>query len=444
MRVKQFIVKNRAVLVTLGIILIGLLAAFGILQMKGEAEAENPGNTLNEDRSVVYVTGKNYSLNKDQEQEFLEHEKQREERIKEKPEEESIIEHLMQNTETSEPDENLKTETSEHEENVGKSPDGETESEESSPVPGEGTGGENPGSTESQSQGESGQEPGITDEPGTGGGQQGQDNTGDNAGGEEEETRVPLIETTLVNNADVSGLIFSFEVWATDYKGNAMSADLLNISLNGEHIYSSGSNNHKNHIKVSYTNLELNDGPNEVLIRAVDKEGNSAEKKFTVNADASGPREEDGSVNITLELETLGLGTLVSDSNFKIYKGENVAFVVDRFLKENGIEYKSTGTLRTAFFLERIYYPNITAGYKIPDKLKEKLDEENVTVEPYELNSLGVKDFYDGSGMIYLLNGLVGDGMSTQTVHDGDDIHIGFTLNLIKEYNGEWFHYGEW
>lgn len=430
MKVKQFIKKNRIVLCTLALIVMGMLLGAGILFFHGEMETSAPDTKLNEDRSLIYVTGKNYSLNDRQEQEFLEQEKKKENKVKETPEEESILEHLIQNTQLQE------TEKKEE------AAEGKNENNEISEEPGNGSGGQDgPGDSGG---GETGNEPGTPEEPGTGENGQGQEDQGDNQGGEDEETKRPLIETTLVNNMDFEGSMLSFEIWATDYLGRALSADKIYVTVNGEHTYSSGSNNHQNHIKVNYTNVPVNDGINEIVIKVTDKEKNTAEKKYIINADTSGPREEDGTISIRLGLETLGLGTLVRDDHFKLYKGENVAFVVDRFLKENGINYDHTGSLRTAFYLQRIYFPDITEGYRIPDKLLQKLEEENVSVQDHKQNSLGEKDFYDGAGMMYMLNGWIGDGMSTQTVRDGDELYIGFTLNLIKEYNGEWFYYGEW
>lgn len=386
MKFIQFLKSNKAIAVAVAIILIGLILSAGILASRGYAEEKNPPESINDERSLVYVTGEKYSLDEQQEQEYLEKEKQREEKIQEKPEETSIYEHLFANTQS-------------HDKNTS-----------------------------------SNNKPGG--KPGGNG-----DNKGEHAGGNGEKTKEPVIICSLTNNEQVSGEYITFTVEARDYKNNPLNSFYLNVTLNGKKLYSSGTNNNV----VTYRNSDpLNDGVNEVTVKAVDEEGNTAIKTYILNANTEGDRKEGGTVSIRMEAETLGLGTIAVNNAMPFYEGESVAFVVDRFLKENGIQYDHTGSLTSAFYLSRIYGQGITNGYNIPPKLKQKLEEENVSDSNYKADSLGEKDFYAGAGWMYMLNGYVTDGLSTQTVYDGDEIHLGFTLNLIKEYNGEWFYYGEW
>ena len=400
-KVVNFIKRNRYIIIFITVILIGGVLLYGMLQHKGELKEENPFNDVTAEKSAVYMTGEKYALNTEQEQEYTEEKKEREkesenvsenaepEKIRQKHDDKGIEAHLASNINGPETD---KAEAS-----------------------------------------------------GSGGGGQGQNEEGDNADDKEKEETVktPLIYTSLKDNMNVSGEYITFDVSAVDYKGNQIGTFYFNVELNGEKIYSSGTDYSTG--KATYRNsVPLNDGVNEVSIVVKDKEGNTAQKVFYLNADTQGAREVGGTVSIKFELETLGLGTIAQDNKFPFYKGESVAYVVDRFLKENGIKYTHTGTFANAFYINRIYYPGITNNYKIPDVLAAKLEEENVSFTSYRENELGEKDFYGGSGFCYMLNNVVEDGMSAVNVYDGDEIHIGFTLNLIKEYNGEWFHYGEW
>lgn len=386
MKFIEFLKSKKAIALACFIVVIGIILSAGFLIGQGYAQEENPHKNINDDRSLVYVTGKNYSLDKEKEQEYLEREKQKEESLQKEPEETSIYEHLFENTHKP-----------------SKKP---TSHSNSGGVPG-----------------------------GSG------NHSGEHAGGDGEKTKEPVIICSLTNNQQVSGEYITFTVEARDYKDNPLNSYYLTVTLNGDKIYSSGTNNNI----VTYRNPDpLKEGVNEVTIKAVDEEGNTAIKTYIINANTKGDREEGGTISIRIEAETLGLGTIAMNNTMPFYEGESVAFVIDRFLRENGIRYEHTGTLTSAFYLSRIHRQGITNGFNIPPKLKQKLEEENVSEQYYRTDSLGEKDFYGGSGWMYMLNGYVSDGMSTQTVYDGDEIHIGFTLNLIKEYNGEWFHYGEW
>ncbi len=386
MKFIQFLKSKKTIALACFIVVIGLILSAGVLIGKGYAQEENPHKTLNDDRSLVYVTGDNYSLDKEKEQEYLEREKQKQENFQKEPEETSIYEHLFENTQKP--------------------------------------------SKKPAEQSNSGGTPG-----GSG------NNPGEHAGGEGEKTKQPVIICSLTNNQQVSGEYITFTVEAKDYKNNHLNSYYLTVTLNGNKLISSGTTNNV----ITYRNSDpLNEGINEITIKAVDEEGNTAVKTYIINANTQGEREEGGVVSIRIEAETLGLGTLAQNNSMPFYEGESVAFVVDRFLKESGIPYDHSGTFTSSFYLKRIYMPGITNGYKIPPKLLNKLDEENTSIVGFEADSLGQKDFYAGSGWMYMLNGAVTDGMSTKTVYDGDEIHLGFTLNMIKEYNGEWFYYGEW
>ena len=131
------------------------------------------------------------------------------------------------------------------------------------------------------------------------------------------------------------------------------------------------------------------------------------------------------------------------DVNVDFYEGENLPYVIDRAFKKAGISYTYGGTFDYGFYLNRIFSAGITDGYVIPESIMKKLKEENCSWVGYETDSLGEKDFYYYSGWMYKMDGVFRDGFSTIPAEDGSEIVILFTLNLGKEYNGEWFG-GDW
>lgn len=427
MKTRKLSKRSRALFSTLLVAALFFAAAAGILAAKGRVKAEEPFGRINENRSAVYLTGKNYYLDSEQEEAHLEEAQKAENRIEER----TVAERLMENTENRD---------------AGMDEPNPPESGEAS---GAGPAAEHSGGGAPE-HGEGADKPGTT---GNKGDAQGEGQGGAGAGGSGEETKAPLIICSLSDGQKVSGGYISFTVQAKDYKGNYINAFYITVLLNGEKLYSSGTTNNV----VTYRNPDsLNDGINEISVSAVDREGHAASKRYILNADTEGERPKGGTVSVFIEAKTIGKGVIAS-RQIPFYEGENAAMVADRFLRDCGFAYESTGTFAYGFYLARVYIPGIAKDYKIPEKLKDMLDSENISetnagfynpASPYfhpdNLNSLGEKDFYIGSGWIYMLNGEILSGMAGTPVSDGDELHLGFTLYNLCEYNGIWFVYGEW
>lgn len=401
-------------LLIVGILLLGaVFAAAMFLHSKDYLTGKNPISGMNKDRSHIPVTGKNYTLNYEQEEEYEQEKAEKQEQIRQKPQELESIE------ETVEQSEQPKSPITEAEGNDEKNP---------SDTQGSGTDGTENGN---------GTEEGGT---GTGGGEgAGEGSDGEQTGGEDEISKLPVITCSLTEGQNVSGMFLGFTVEAVSYKKVQLDAFYLTVTVNGRKLYSSGNQNGV----VSYrTSQELQDGSNEVVITAVDKEGYTATKTYHVFVNADEEKKEGGTMRVALRADVLGLGTIF-DESVVFYEGENLPYVIDRAFKQAGVTYRHAGTFDYGFYLQRVYRAGITNGYRIPDPILQKLEEENCSWTGCEMDSIGEHDFYYWSGWVYFMDGYSSGGLSTVPAEDGSVIELLFTLNNGAEYNGTWFS-GNW
>ena len=266
-----------------------------------------------------------------------------------------------------------------------------------------------------------------------------EDDTGDSTEDNQDDTQnslLPVITTSLEEGQHVSGNALTFTVKAVSYKNVTLDSFDIKVYLNGQRLYSSGTNSHG---QISYrTDGMLVDGTNEISITATDSEGNSSNIIKNIDVDINGARPIEGTVHIRLDAQSIGLGTLYASTE-EIYQGESTAAFVDRVLKNAGFGIDHGGTTAYGYYLKRIYRTGITRGWNINQNVKNHLDEINASesVKP-SLNSLGEHDIYDASGWMYSWNGEWPDGMSSITLRDGDELRIVFSLYYGYEYNGIW------
>lgn len=409
---RHFWRKYRLSLLGVAVILGFIFLSGTFLSTQEQVHGKNPLETENKESSRIAVTGKNYTLNYKQEEEYKREQAKREEKIKQQP---------------AEPIEEIKSETE-----SGKKKTSSILSENSSQAQ---TGDKNSvGNGDKTEEGQGKPETGGGNEEGNGEGE-----SGENTGGDEEVSKLPEIICSLTEGQVVSGGFLGFTVQATTYKKEPLSSFYVTVKVNGRKLYSSGTQ----HNVISYrTSQELQDGNNEISVTATDKEGNTATKNYHVTVKKEDAQIEGGTMRVKLQADILGLGTIF-DETVVFYEGENLPYVVDRAFKKAGIKYKYTGTFDYGFYLQRIYKPGITNGYKIPAPILQKLEEENCSWVGYETDSLGEKDFYYWSGWLYRLDGYFPDGLSTIPAEDGSEVELLFTLNNGAEYNGTWFS-GNW
>lgn len=394
MNFRDIIHKYRVPVILAAVVLI-FTAVACYLTAQEEDHGRNPIDGINENRSYIPVTGQDYSLNYEQENAYLEEEQQRAEAIEEK---------IQQQTdrETAQESSDAHDETGPGDEG-GESPDED--------------GGNNTGGSTGAGEGEN----------------------GENTGGDQDISRLPVIICSLTDGQTIDGAFLSFTVRATSYKNVQLGAFDITVTVNGSKIYSSGNQNGT----VSYrTSQSLRDGQNEVTIQATDDEGYTATKTYTVIVNSDQQQKEGGTMRVTLRADVLSLG-VIFDETVVFYEGENLPYVVDRAFKQAGIVYSYSGTFDYGFYLQRIYKTGVTDGYVIPGPILDKLEEENASWVGYEKDSLGEKDFYYWSGWVYRLDGYFPDGFSAIPAEDGSEIEILFTLNNGNEYDGTWFN-GDW
>ncbi len=403
MNFRDIIHKYRVPVILAAVVLIFTAAACYLIAQE-EDHGRNPIDGINENRSYIPVTGQDYSLNYEQENAYLEEEQRRAEAIEEK---------IQQQTDR-------------------------TDSQDNSEPQDENNLSEDQGGNHSGGQGS-----GSADEGGgngTGGGSgAGEGEDGENIGGDQDISRLPVIICSLTDGQTIDGAFLSFTVRATSYKNVQLGAFDISVTVNGSKIYSSGNQDGT----VSYrTSQSLRDGQNEVTIQATDDEGYTATKTYTVVVNSDQQQKEGGTMRVTLRADVLSLG-VIFDETVVFYEGENLPYVVDRAFKQAGIVYSYSGTFDYGFYLQRIYKTGVTDGYVIPGPILDKLEEENASWVGYEKDSLGEKDFYYWSGWVYRLDGYFPDGFSAIPAEDGSEIEILFTLNNGNEYDGTWF-YGDW
>lgn len=403
MNFRDIIHKYRVPVILAAVVLIFTAVACYLIAQE-EDHGRNPIDGINENRSYIPVTGQDYSLNYEQENAYLEEEQRRAEAIEEK---------IQQQTDR-------------------------TDSQDNSEPQDENNLSEDQGGNHSGGQGS-----GSADEGGgngTGGGSgAGEGEDGENIGGDQDISRLPVIICSLTDGQTIDGAFLSFTVRATSYKNVQLGAFDISVTVNGSKIYSSGNQDGT----VSYrTSQSLRDGQNEVTIQATDDEGYTATKTYTVVVNSDQQQKEGGTMRVTLRADVLSLG-VIFDETVVFYEGENLPYVVDRAFKQAGIVYSYSGTFDYGFYLQRIYKTGVTDGYVIPGPILDKLEEENASWVGYEKDSLGEKDFYYWSGWVYRLDGYFPDGFSAIPAEDGSEIEILFTLNNGNEYDGTWFN-GDW
>lgn len=253
--------------------------------------------------------------------------------------------------------------------------------------------------------------------------------------------RSVVIHTDLSNRA-VESSTLQFEAYAEYVAGEASSEIGLNIVVNGNTIPNS-----QNHIY----SVNLNEGNNTVKLFA-QKDDKKEVREFTIvyvkeNEEKPTPSQK-GTITISLEAGTVGLGNIIAPTQYSITIGEKASTVVDRLLNEYGIGYKSTGSIEDNFYLARIYKTGVARGSKIPDKLRECLENDGFYIsEITDENSLGEFDFCEKSGWMVSVNGKQpgGLGLSDYILKDGDVIRLRFTTcigrDLGFEFDGQ---YGDW
>ena len=243
---------------------------------------------------------------------------------------------------------------------------------------------------------------------------------------EPEEDLYPTIATDLTDGETVNGAYRTFYVQATDGYGNSLPSTALEIYGNGERLSSKGEPSSG----VFAYRLDLNEGSNTVNIKATDDAGWSTTlPTFTIYKGEEGQDEPAGSISVSIEAGTIGLGTILPATSIDYYQGEQLSSVVLRLLQNTGFDWRNNGNATSGFYLKAIGRGGIAAGAAIPDDLMEHLKKVNCQLSSHDANWIGEFDFTMNSGWMYFVNGeYMNVGMSSYFPGDGDEVRIRFTL----------------
>ena len=86
-----------------------------------------------------------------------------------------------------------------------------------------------------------------------------------------------------------------------------------------------------------------------------------------------------GSITISIEAGTVGLGTILPATSIEYYQGEQLSSVLLRLLQNTGFDWRNNGDATSGFYLKAIGRGGISANAAIPDDLMAHLQEVTVS-----------------------------------------------------------------
>lgn len=242
---------------------------------------------------------------------------------------------------------------------------------------------------------------------------------------EDADETMPRITVNVADGMEITGSMFTMTVGAKDGKGERIYGDHLTVQLNGTTIPDINEDTAK-----TYYRLDLVSGPNDIVITVWDYEDRYTIYRFTVNCTVLEEGARKGTVTVSVEATTLGLGYLLPPTQMEIFEGENAVFPVAKALEAAGFEYQYSGSLKDGFYLAHLLKPGITNGWEIPADLEAAIDDDGLMwTNIYHTDSLGEFDFTQGSGWCYCVdNNYPNYGLSEYFPKDGEHIRLRFTL----------------
>ena len=249
----------------------------------------------------------------------------------------------------------------------------------------------------------------------------------------------PPVITTNRDGDDsvITSSRFLLRVAARTWEGNVIYANHIVVTLDGVvQTNPTGSTVFEYHLVLTPPNVG-DDIDHVVTILAWDDEGNSTFRKLILPYHRVGEGDENGSIHISIDATTLGLGIIIDD-DYTVHEGENAAEVLLRLFEDYGIEAQFSGTPKLNFYLRRIVWGDIAYSVEIPPELWELILRDGITLtDQHDRDSIGEFDFTRCSGWMYCINGMYpGIGLSEYYPIDGDELCLRFTLALGKDIGG--------
>ena len=239
-------------------------------------------------------------------------------------------------------------------------------------------------------------------------------------------SQYPTVATDLTDGETVNASYRTFYVQAKDWYGNSLSAAAIEITGNGQRLSSRGEPSQG----IYAYRLDLAEGANTIEIRATDEEGRCTTLPvLTIYKGAEESQQPAGSVTISIEAGTIGLGTILPAASVEFYQGEQLSSVLLRLLQAQGFDWRNDGDVAGGFYLKAIGRGGIAAGAAIPQDLMDHLVAVNCQLSQHDANWIGEFDFTMESGWLYFVNGeYMNVGMSAYFPADGDEIRLRFSL----------------
>lgn len=255
----------------------------------------------------------------------------------------------------------------------------------------------------------------------------------------EADTSMPRFATNIAKDMSITGSQFTLQVRGEDSAGKRIYGDHITVELNGLTLEDSGEDE-----GVTYYRLKLIGGENRLKITVWDYEDRYVWDEFILNCTTVADGEKIGTITLSVEASTVGLGYLIAPRSVDIYQGLNLAGTLAQFLQDNGYDMANAGTLWDGFYLQYIIRSGITNGWLIPADLEDAINEDGVMwTNEVSADSLGEFDFTAESGWMYSVNGQYPNfGMSECYPKDGDVVRVRFTLATGKDIGGGYVNGG--
>lgn len=256
---------------------------------------------------------------------------------------------------------------------------------------------------------------------------------------DEADETMPRFATNMPRNMTLTGNQFSLQVRGEDGTGMRLYGDHITVELNGKTLEDSGEDE-----GVTYYRLKLIGGENRITITVWDYEDRYVWNEYVINCTTVADGEKIGTITLSIEAGTVGLGYLVTPRTVDIYQGLNLAGITAQFLQDNGYDIANSGSLWDGFYLQHIIRSGITNGWLIPADLEDALNDDGVMwTNEVSADSLGEFDFTAESGWMYSVNNQYPNfGMSECYPKDGDVIRIRYTLAYGKDIGGGYVNSG--
>ena len=248
-----------------------------------------------------------------------------------------------------------------------------------------------------------------------------------------DESKLPYFESiNLDDGITVKGSTYTLTLKAADCDGNRLYSDNIEVVC--------GSTVPCKWQDASCTGyiLKLRGGENTVTIKLRDSTGRQSEFCYKINCETAEVGEEVGRIQISVNADLVGLGTLCESDSFPVLEGETGFDTMVRFLEENGYEVTYRGSANSRY-LARISMAGRFAGAELTDKARAYLAGAGVTPnDSRDDDSLGEFDYTAGSGWMYSRNGKKpAYAMTSAVFADGERVALVFSLDLGNDMSGE-------